>query len=257
LLNFAPKVAGPARERGEEGEDLVDPAARARRVPGRRVAPAIPPEGVSIMRARPWIGVAVLAWAVVGRGTSVAADEFVPLFPDLDVKSMEFVGIGPETIQIVEGEIRVSGKPNGYFATKKDYKNYVLKFEWMYERPSNLESDAKFRGNSGLLLHIQEPHKVWPKCIEIQLQNSSAGAVIAIGGAKCQGQRTPAAKEAIRPVGQWNQEEVTCRDGSITCTINGVVASRGTGATPDRGPIGWQSEGAPIRFRNVLIRALD
>ena len=31
-------------------------------------------------------------------------------------------------------------------------------------------------------------------------------------------------------------------------------AKRGTRAEPDHGPIGWQSEGSPIRFREMKIR---
>jgi hypothetical protein len=187
-----------------------------------------------------------------------AAQDFMPLVRGDDPRSFELVVIGPETLKIADGEIQVSGKPNGYFATKDSYKNYALKFEWMYERPSDLDSDAKFRGNSGLLIHIQEPHKVWPKCIEVQLMNANAGAILPLHGTKCKTTIDKAAqKQAIKPVGQCNQEEVTCKDGSITCKINGVEVSSGTGATIDSGPIGWQSEGAPIRFRNVMIKKLD
>jgi hypothetical protein len=208
------------------------------------------------MFPRRWLAGATLA--VLGLVAPALADDFVPLVKSDDPRSFELVGIGPETLKIVEGEIQVSGKPNGYFATKQPYKNYVLKFDWMYERPSGLESDARFRGNSGLLIHIQEPHKVWPKCIEVQLQNANAGAILALGGTKCQITKDAAAqKTAIKPVGQWNQEEVTCQDGSIVCKINGVEVSTGKGSTIDSGPIGWQSEGVPIRFRNVMIKSLD
>ena len=41
---------------------------------------------------------------------------------------------------------------------------------------------------------------------------------------------------------------------TVFVTINGVEVARGTGARPDHGPIGWLSEGAPIRFRKVEIR---
>jgi hypothetical protein len=198
--------------------------------------------------------------AIVGLAVPVLADDFVPLIKDDDVKALELVKIGPDTLEISGGEIRISGKPNGYFATKESYKNYELKFEWMYERPRDLESDAKFRGNSGLLIHIQPPHKVWPKCVEVQLMNASAGMIIPLprGETKCETTFDKAAqKEAIKPVGQWNQEEVTCRGDTIVCKINGKEIARGTGCTVDSGPIGWQSEGAPIRIRNVMIKKLD
>src|SRR5437660_1213803 len=104
------------------------------------------------------------AWAVVaalgigGRGPAAASD-FKPVLTGDDVNQFTLVEIGPRTVSIKGGEVRVTGKPNGYFATKASFKNYVLRFEWMYERPEGLKSDAAFRGNSGLLLHIKE-HKV-------------------------------------------------------------------------------------------------
>ncbi len=87
--------------------------------------------------------------------------------------------------------------------------------------------------------------------------NRDAGNIFALGG-KFQGKKdADAQKKAIKPVGQWNQEEVTCRDGTIVCKINGIEVARGTGAQPDQGQIGWQSEGSPIRFRNLRIKTLD
>lgn len=189
-------------------------------------------------------------------GLAGPADE--PLVKGTDPAQFELVGIKADTITVQDGEVRLTGKPNGYFATKKSYKNYVLKFEWMYERPAGLENEATFNGNSGLLVHIAGDHKVWPKCVEVQLANKDAGNIFAIGGAKFTGKKdAESQKKAIKPVGQWNVEEVTCKDGEIVCKINGVEVAKGTGATPDAGPIGWQSEGAPIRFRNLTIQTLD
>jgi hypothetical protein len=186
------------------------------------------------------------------------ADDEQPLVKGENPGQFELVGIGPETLAIKEGEVRVSGKPNGYFATKAEYKNYVLKFEWMYERPDGYKAGDKFDGNSGVLVHIQGGHKVWPKCTEVQLANSDAGNIFAINGAKFQGKTDKdAQKRAIKDVGEWNAEEVTCLDGLIRCTINGVEVARGNGADPDHGPIGFQSEGRPIRFRKMTIRVLD
>lgn len=189
-----------------------------------------------------------------------AAEEkgFVPLVSGSAADQFELVGIGPETIKIENGEVELSGKPNGYFATKGVYKNYVLQFDWLYERPEGLASDAKFAGNSGLLVHISGKHKVWPKCTEVQLANADAGNIFAIQGAKFQGKKdADAQKKAIKPVGQWNTEEATCRDGAITCTINGIEVASGKGADPDSGSIGWQSEGSKIRLRNIRIKVLD
>lgn len=213
------------------------------------------------MRARFTLAV-VTAFLVLGLSSRLPAtpddDGFRTLLEGNDPGQFALVKIGPDTIKIAEGEVRISGTPNGYFATKTSYKNYMLRFDWMYERPADLASDAGFKGNSGLLLHIQEPHKVWPPAIEVQLMNADAGNTFGIPPAKFQGKKDAAAqKRAIKPVGQWNAVEVTCKEGAIVATINGVEVARGTGAIPDHGPIGWQSEGAPIRFRNLAIKPLD
>lgn len=184
--------------------------------------------------------------------------EFRPLAPGNDLSAFDLIGFGADTISIENGEIRVSGKPNGYFATKKSYKNYILKFDWKYERPADLKDDLKFEGNSGVFVHIKSPHKVWPRSIEVQLFNQDAGNVFGVDGAKFQGKKNAdAQRKAIKPVGEWNAMKVTCRDGSIACEINGVEVCRGTGADPSSGTIGWQSEGSPIRFRNLEIQELE
>jgi hypothetical protein len=67
---------------------------------------------------------------------------------------------------VTDGVIHCKGVPNGYIRTLKDYSNYKLHLEWRWaEKPTN----------SGVLLHASGPDKVWPKCIESQLQAGNAG----------------------------------------------------------------------------------
>jgi hypothetical protein len=190
--------------------------------------------------------------------SAVAAEDFEPLVRGREATQFELIGITSETLQITDGEIRLSGKPEGYFATKEEYKNYVLTFEWKYERPEALKSDADFESNSGLLLHIQGDLKVWPRSVEFQLANHEVGRIYPIEDARFDGEwNADAARKATRPVGEWNREEVTSRDGELTCTLNGVVVARSNGASPNHGRIGWQSEGVPIRFRKIMLKTLD
>lgn len=199
----------------------------------------------------------LLALSALGLRTS-ADDESSYLLTSDDVSQLRLVAIPTDAITIKDKEIRLVGKPNGYFATRQSYKNYVLKFEWMYERPEGYKDGDKFNGNSGVLIHLAPPDKVWPKCIEAQLAYSDPGNLFAINGAKFNGKTDKAAqKKAMKPVGQWNEEEIVCQDGAITCTVNGVKVSSGTGASPSEGPIGFQAEGAPIRFRFLRIKSID
>jgi 3-keto-disaccharide hydrolase len=189
--------------------------------------------------------------------TFPAQDDPTPIVRGTDPAQFELIGLGADSISIVDGEVRLTGMPLGYFATKQEYRNYALNFEWKYDRPEGLKSDADFRGNSGLLVHLAKPHKVWPTCIQVQLAQADPGSIFAMGEARFQGTVDSEAQEkAIRPVGQWNRTEVTCRAGTISCVLNGVEVAQGEGASPDRGSIGWQSEGRPIRFREMKIRPL-
>ncbi|CAN5915078.1 hypothetical protein BH23PLA1_BH23PLA1_36020 [soil metagenome] len=206
----------------------------------------------------------ITTMALSAQAHALAEDDndFKPLVEGDDINQFQLVDIDSDTIAIKDGVVHITGLPNGYFATKDEYQNYVVRFEWMYERPDDLSSDAEFRGNSGVLIHIQGEHKVWPQCIEAQLQNRDAGRVFAINGAKFQGeieaeQRQSAQREAIKVVGEWNEMEIVCKDGEITSEINGKLIDKGQGAEPDKGQIGWQSEGAPIQFRNLRIKVLD
>src|SRR5438874_5504079 len=109
------------------------------------------------MRIRPATAALVLLALGLARGPAAPRD-FVPLVQGDDPRQFVLVGIGPEAMQVANGEIRLAGRPTGYFATRRSYQDYVLRFEWMYERPAGLASDAQFDGNSGLLVHIAGPH---------------------------------------------------------------------------------------------------
>jgi len=192
-------------------------------------------------------------------GPAPAADDagFTKLFNGKDLTGFKIV---PEnasaTFPVKDGAIQVTGRPAGFFYTEKPYKNYTLRFDWKYARPADLSEDAKFGGNSGLLVHMQTPYQVWPKCIEVQGMNREHGKIFAIGGAKGTFQDMPEVrKRVLKPVGEWNTTEVISQDGNLTAKVNGEVVSEGKGELTE-GPIGWQSEGAEIHFKNIMIKEL-
>lgn len=202
------------------------------------------------------IALVALAGFTLAAGAVSAGQGFDKIFNGKNLDGLTLVGVTPSAFTIEDGVLKVSGKPAGYFATKKSYGNYVLKFDWRYVRPANLQNDADFDGNSGLLVHITGEHKVWPKCVEVQLMNKDAGNIFGLG-AKINGKKdADAQKAAIKPVGQWNSEEVISKDGNFTCKLNGIRVAEGTGGELKEGTIGWQSEGAEIHFRTIEIRPL-
>jgi hypothetical protein len=202
---------------------------------------------------------------VVALNTAGAGDDkgFKPLFNGKDMSGWKtFLKEGDKgdpktTIVVKDGEIQVSGFPYGYFYTDKTFKNYVIRYTWRYPK----EQPEKTTMNSGLLLHIQEPHKVWPKCIEPQGRYMDHGKLFFPGfdkDAKKESTFDEAAqKKALKPSDEWNTTEATVRgDGSIEVRINGALVS--TGKTElTQGAIGFQSEGARIHFKDIKIKSLD
>ena len=182
-------------------------------------------------------------------------DGFTVLLKGNNLDQFEIVGLKKDDVTIKDGEIRFTGKQHGYVATKDSYRNYVLQFEWMYEK-YHAKPD---HGNSGLLVHVQGPNKVWPKSIEVQIWYKDFGSFFTLGGGKFNPKKDDrrARDKVLNPPEKWNLQEVICKDGTITLKVNGVEYASGVGATPDRGQIGWMFEGSPIRFKNLKIRKLE
>lgn len=200
-----------------------------------------------------WMSLSLLA-----AGAAAAQDSgFTRLFDGKAMPDFVLVGTPAETYKVQDGAIVATGKGNGYFATKKSYANYVLKFDWRYARPAALTRDEDFDGTSGLLVHITGEHKVWPRAVQVQLYNRDAGSIFGVGGVKTRGTRDSVAQAtAVNRVGEWNTQEVTCADGKITCRINNVIVSEATNSEVKEGAIGWQYKGAEIHFRNLQIKEL-
>ena len=201
-----------------------------------------------------WLAVAL------GLGFAAVAEEkeegFKPLGNGKDMSNFKVVG-APESTWTVEGDvIKCSGNPHGYFATTKSYKNFVLRFDFKYARPAGLEDDSKFGGNSGYLIYIQGEHKVWPKSIEVQGLNRDAGKIFNIAGfPQIKAKDYPdARKKALKPVGEWNKLEIISKDGALTAILDGAKVCESEAGEFHDGPIGFQSEGAEIHFRNLRIK---
>jgi hypothetical protein len=60
---------------------------------------------------------------------------------------------------------------------------------------------------------------------------------------------------AFRPIGQWNSVEIVAKDGQIKSYHNGELLSHVTEHEfTEAGYIGFQSEGVPLRWRNIRIK---
>jgi len=167
-----------------------------------------------------------------------------------------------EVWSVKDGLLVCKGEPYGYLYTTKDYKNFHMSLMWRW-------APGKEAGNSGVLLRIASEPKWLPKCIEAQLKSESAGDVWAFADAEVEGPEdrfkavshellgdfvgVAAAKNAENKPGEWNQYDITVKGGKMTLKINGQLVNQVTGLKAVAGPIGLQSEGAEIHFKDIVV----
>ncbi|MDR3456219.1 MAG: DUF1080 domain-containing protein [Verrucomicrobiae bacterium] len=167
-----------------------------------------------------------------------------------------------QTWSVTNGVIHCTGKPIGYVRTTQVYSNYFLTVEWRFVKV------APKADNTGILVHIQPPDKVWPMCIQVQGKHTRQGDLFVMAGAECKEHKgqdantpVPYRKEFIDqpaelPVGEWNRSETICLHGKVSTFLNGKFVNEITECTIDSGYIGIQSEGGDIEIRSLVFAPL-
>jgi len=184
----------------------------------------------------------------------------IQLFNGKDLSNWTFVSNDKnakiqDVFTVKDGVIHCKGTPIGYIRTNDDYTSYVLKVQWRFAKP----------GNSGVLLRVQEPDKVWPKSIECQLHHQNAGDIwvidnypIKLDKDRTEGRRTKKMHPTNeKPLGEWNQYEITADGTKLTLKVNGLVQNEGTDFEVKPGKILLQSEGAEIEFQNIELTPIQ
>jgi len=234
----------------------------------------------------------VLATVASGRDGNKppAHGPLTPLFDGSNLNNFDiFIRGGelnqdPDHIFTVEhGVVHVSGKKFGYFITKKEYSDYYLRAEFKWGEGTYAPREGKAR-DSGILYHVVGEQKVWPKSIELQIQEGGTGdiwltdqaaltskdgkTVVGPPGRASRidrfnkgpwkdviGYRDPQG-EVEKPHGKWNLVELAVKGDHVWHYVNGKLVNEGSGANPASGKILFQSEGAEIYFRKMSIAPL-
>lgn len=202
---------------------------------------------------------AVLLWAnttaaLAATNEAIAPSQRLELFNGKDFTGWKLFLPGDadvtKTWSIQNGVIFCTGQPAGYLRTEQSYRDYKLTVEWRFTKP----------GNTGVLLHMSEPDRLWPKSIEAQGFHENQGDFWAIEGAnfkELKGRpdlRLPkkgAANE--KPVGEWNRYEIICKADTIRLWVNGRLMNEATECNVTQGKICIQSEGSEIEVRRVSL----
>lgn len=177
------------------------------------------------------------------------SEGFVSLFNGKDLTGWvgDTTGYGVEngTISCIKGK----GKR---LSTAGQYDNFILRFEFKLTPGANngLAIRAPLTGNparNGYELQILDnTHQKYAKLKPYQYHGSIYSLV-------------PAKRGHLKPVGEWNQQEVIARGDRITVTLNGTVivdADVAEHKRSERGHIGFLGHGDQIYARNIRIKEL-
>jgi putative membrane-bound dehydrogenase-like protein len=196
------------------------------------------------------------------RGEEPKFGEPIELFNGKDLSGWSFqlpAGSDPSKVwSVADGVLRCEGQPIGYLYTKALYTDFELELDWRGDPTAG-------PGNSGVLLRVQEPHKVWPRSIEAQLQSGSAGDIwnidafpLLVDASRTSGRHTKKLLPSNeRPLGEWNHYRIRVHGAEVTLEVNGEIQNTASWAAHMPGVIALQSEGAVIEFRNVVVREID
>lgn len=162
------------------------------------------------------------------------------------------------TWNVSNGVIHCTGTPIGYLRTMQDFRDYRLTVEWRFVKV------APKADNTGVLVHLQLPDKVWPRCVQVQGKYKRQGDLFLMAGAESREHQgmdanTPLpmhGDSAEKPVGEWNTCVTVCSGDDIKAFINGKFMNETTGCTVTSGAIGIQSEGGEIEIRKMFLEPL-
>jgi len=189
---------------------------------------------------------------------------FVPLFNGRDMAGWteNTTGYYAEDGKIICDPTKAGG--NVY--TSDQYGDFIMRFEFKLTAGANnglairapLGGDAAYKGMEIQIL--EDSHPKYAKLKPYQFHGSVYGVV-------------PAKRDCLKPVGEWNFEEVTAKGRQVTVKVNGktiVDADLDKASTPetmdhrdhpglkrDKGHIGFCGHGDYLEFRNIRIRSLD
>ena len=166
-------------------------------------------------------------------------------------------GVKPDTWTSNGNTIICKGEPRGYAYTRESYRDFTLRFDFRFEpKKKKLAPEKLPQSNTGVLLYITGEHKQWPRSLEVQGKHVEMGQVRPNGGAAAvvMTDREDVRQQARKPVGEWNTLEIVSRGGAISVTLNGQAVCESQPGELMEGPIGFQSEGFEVHFRNLRVR---
>jgi hypothetical protein len=189
------------------------------------------------------------------------ADGFKPIF---DGKSLEGWAGPVENYEVVEGAIRCKPQKGGTIYYNKEYSNFAARVE--FRLPPG--------GNNGLAIRYPgQGDTAYVGMCELQVLDDTSPKYSSLDPRQAHGSAygmVPAKRGYLRPVGEWNFQDVNVQGSHIKVELNGTVIldtdlsqvhdfmanSPHPGKDRASGYFGFAGHGDAVEFRNVSVKPL-
>ena len=189
------------------------------------------------------------------------SEGFSPIFNGEDLKG--WIG-AIDGYEVVDGAVRCKKGSGGNLLTEKEYSNFVARLEFRLPPGGNngLAIRSPSKGNPAYdamceLQVLDSTHPKYAKLDDRQYHGSAYGIVAAKRG-------------YLRPIGEWNFQEVTVDGSRIKVELNGTIIlnadlaevseymadSPHPGKDRPSGHFGFAGHGDAVEFRSLSIREL-
>ena len=195
---------------------------------------------------------------------ALAEDGFTPIFDGKSLDGWKLLGKTGEGYLVKDGKIVCPPKGGGNLFHEKEYSNFVLRFEFKLEDGSNngLAIRSPLQTSSlayeGMELQIIDDTSERYKAIEPWQKHGSLYHVF------------PAKAGHLKPVGEWNAQEVTVNGRKVKVVLNGhtildvnmddvkdpEILAKHPGLQRKSGHVGFLGHNEPIEFRHIRIKTL-
>ncbi len=163
-----------------------------------------------------------------------------------------------------DGVLICKEQGGGHLLTTKEYGDFVLRFEFKLT-PG---------GNNGVAIRAPLDGRTSRSGIEIQILDDTAEKYKNLHPYQYHGSiygLVPAKRGHLRPVGQWNEEEIVCHGPCIKVTLNGAVivdadldqlgpqaidGYEHPGRYRRKGFVGFLGHHSHVEFRHIRIKEL-
>ena len=143
-------------------------------------------------------------------------------------------------------------KGHDWLRYDKELGDFVYHVEWRFT-----PIEGKKGYNSGIYVRNSADATIWH-----QAQTGDGSGGFLFGDTLVDGKvaRVNTSKEVtdkrVKPAGEWNTFDITCKGKDVTLWVNGAVTNAWKSCVVPKGFIGLEAEGYRIEFRNVKVKPL-